>query len=132
MGPAARGQAGRPAVHSAADSAEEVDQRMISANGAQGAPTANGVSKAPVAGQRGPEGAPSTVPPTPATIKVEDLAKDYVMGTNVVHALRGVNLEVYPGEFVAVMGASGSGKSTFMNMIGCLDRPTRGSYFLDG
>lgn len=72
----------------------------------------------------GTESAPS--------IRVDHLTKDYVLGDNVVHALRGVTLDVYPGEFVAVMGASGSGKSTFMNLIGCLDRPTSGSYLLDG
>lgn len=70
--------------------------------------------------------------PEPPTIKVEHLSKDYVLGTTIVHALRGVSVEVHRGEFVAVMGASGSGKSTFMNLIGCLDRPTRGAYFLDG
>jgi putative ABC transport system ATP-binding protein len=66
------------------------------------------------------------------TIRVEGLTKDYYLGDNVVHALRGITLDVYPGEFVAVMGASGSGKSTFMNLIGCLDRPTGGTYLLDG
>ena len=73
-----------------------------------------------------------TLEPRDPIIHVEDLTKDYSMGENVVHALRGISLDVYPGEFVAVMGASGSGKSTFMNLLGCLDRPTSGTYLLDG
>lgn len=66
------------------------------------------------------------------TILVADLHKTYHVGEIQVHALRGISLRVEPGEFVAIMGASGSGKSTFMNLMGCLDRPTRGAYFLDG
>lgn len=65
-------------------------------------------------------------------IRVEALDKTYRMGDVEVPALRGVNLTMERGEFVAVMGASGSGKSTFMNILGCLDRPTGGKYFLEG
>ncbi len=65
-------------------------------------------------------------------IQVENLHKTYDLGEVQVHALRGVTLAIYPGEFVAIMGASGSGKSTFMNLIGCLDRPTKGRYLLEG
>jgi putative ABC transport system ATP-binding protein len=65
-------------------------------------------------------------------IRVRDLVKKYRMGDMEVPALRGVTLAMGTGEFVAVMGSSGSGKSTFMNILGCLDRPTSGKYFLDG
>jgi putative ABC transport system ATP-binding protein len=65
-------------------------------------------------------------------IRVENLHKTYRMGDVEVPALRGVNLTIERGEFVAVMGSSGSGKSTFMNILGCLDRPTQGKYFLEG
>src|SRR5215469_10696117 len=67
-----------------------------------------------------------------AVIKLEEIHKIYHTGEVDVHAVRGVTLQIEPGEFVAVMGASGSGKSTLMNMIGCLDRPTQGRYLLDG
>jgi putative ABC transport system ATP-binding protein len=67
-----------------------------------------------------------------AVIQLEQIHKTYVMGDVEVHALRGVSLTIREGEFVAIMGTSGSGKSTTMNIIGCLDRPTRGTYILDG
>jgi putative ABC transport system ATP-binding protein len=66
-----------------------------------------------------------------AIINISSLKKDYHIGEMTVHALRGVNLKITRGEFVAIMGASGSGKSTMLNIIGCLDRPSEGSYLLD-
>ena len=69
---------------------------------------------------------------TGAVIHVEDVHKYYELGETRVHALRGVSVDIAPGEFVAVMGASGGGKSTFMNILGCLDRPSSGRYLLEG
>jgi putative ABC transport system ATP-binding protein len=65
-------------------------------------------------------------------IHVEQLHKFYQMGETRVHALRGLSIEIGRGEFVAIMGASGSGKSTFMNIVGCLDKPSSGRYLLEG
>src|SRR4051812_47588355 len=65
-------------------------------------------------------------------IQVQDVHKYYELGETRVHALRGISVEISRGEFVAVMGASGSGKSTFMNIVGCLDKPSSGQYWLEG
>jgi putative ABC transport system ATP-binding protein len=67
-----------------------------------------------------------------ALIETRDLWKTYVMGSEEIHALRGVSIEIERGEYVAIMGPSGSGKSTLMNLIGCLDTPSKGSYLLNG
>jgi putative ABC transport system ATP-binding protein len=67
-----------------------------------------------------------------ALIETQDLWKTYVMGSEEIHALRGVSLQIDRGEYVAIMGPSGSGKSTLMNLIGCLDTPSKGGYLLNG
>ena len=65
-------------------------------------------------------------------IKLENITRDFIVGDETVHALRGVSFTIYEGEFVTIMGTSGSGKSTLLNTLGCLDTPTRGEYYLDG
>src|SRR5206468_2769996 len=71
-------------------------------------------------------------PPGPVVIDIENITKDYVMGEEVVRALRGVSLQIRRNEYIAIMGPSGSGKSTLMNMLGCLDTPTAGRYEFNG
>ena len=65
-------------------------------------------------------------------IELRDVKRDFLVGEETVHALRGVSFKIYEGEFVTIMGKSGSGKSTLLNQLGCLDTPTSGDYFLDG
>ena len=65
-------------------------------------------------------------------LSIQNLRRDFKMGTETVHALRGVSYDIYKGEFVTIMGTSGSGKSTMLNILGCMDRPTSGHYILDG
>src|SRR5512141_2081010 len=74
----------------------------------------------------------SIKPPGPVVIDIENITKDYVMGEEVVRALRGVSLQIRRNEYIAIMGPSGSGKSTLMNMLGCLDTPTSGRYEFNG
>ena len=71
-------------------------------------------------------------PPGPVVIDIENITKDYVMGEEVVRALRGVSLQIRRNEYIAIMGPSGSGKSTLMNMLGCLDTPSAGRYEFNG
>jgi putative ABC transport system ATP-binding protein len=65
-------------------------------------------------------------------LEIKELKREFIMGSETVHALRGISFEVEAGEFVTIMGSSGSGKTTLLNILGCLDKPTIGSYFLDG
>ena len=80
----------------------------------------------------GPANPPAAASGEGLLIQIEHLARTYMLGDIEVHALRGVSVDVRRGEFVAIMGASGSGKSTFMNILGCLDKPSKGKYILDG
>src|SRR2546427_3562024 len=73
-----------------------------------------------------------TRPRGPVVIDIENITKDYVMGEEIVRALRGVSLQIHHNEYIAIMGPSGSGKSTLMNMLGCLDTPTSGRYEFNG
>jgi putative ABC transport system ATP-binding protein len=73
-----------------------------------------------------------TRPPGPVVIDIENITKDYVMGEEIVRALRGVTLQIRRNEYLAIMGPSGSGKSTLMNMLGCLDTPSSGRYEFNG
>ncbi len=74
----------------------------------------------------------SVRPPGPLVIEIEDVTKVYEMGSETIHALRGVSLKIRRNEYLAIMGPSGSGKSTMMNMLGCLDTPTEGKYEFNG
>ena len=65
-------------------------------------------------------------------IKIQNLKRDFTMGSETVHALKGISFDIHKGEFVTIMGSSGSGKSTMLNTLGCLDQPTSGSYEIDG
>ena len=65
-------------------------------------------------------------------IELQDVRRDFQVGSETVHALRGISFKIYEGEFVTIMGTSGSGKSTLLNQLGCLDTPTSGEYYLDG
>src|SRR6202011_2212129 len=71
-------------------------------------------------------------PVGPVVIDIENITKNYVMGEETVHALRGVTLQIRRNEYIAIMGPSGSGKSTLMNMLGCLDTPSSGRYEFNG
>src|ERR1700756_4246432 len=78
------------------------------------------------------DGQQSVRPVGPVVIDIENITKDYVMGEEIVRALRGVTMQIRRNEYLAVMGPSGSGKSTLMNMLGCLDTPSSGRYEFNG
>ncbi len=74
----------------------------------------------------------SSTPERRVVIELDNVKRDFVVGSETVHALRGISFKIYEGEFVTIMGTSGSGKSTLLNQLGCLDTPTSGEYYLDG
>lgn len=71
-------------------------------------------------------------PAAKVVIELDNVKRDFIVGSETVHALRGISFKIYEGEFVTIMGTSGSGKSTLLNQLGCLDTPTSGEYYLDG
>ena len=70
--------------------------------------------------------------PKKVVIELDNVKRNFIVGSETVHALRGISFKIYEGEFVTIMGTSGSGKSTLLNQLGCLDTPTSGEYYLDG
>ena len=74
----------------------------------------------------------SSTPERRVVIELDNVRRDFIVGSETVHALRGISFKIYEGEFVTIMGTSGSGKSTLLNQLGCLDTPTSGEYYLDG
>ena len=70
--------------------------------------------------------------PQKVVIELDNVKRNFIVGSETVHALRGISFKIYEGEFVTIMGTSGSGKSTLLNQLGCLDTPTSGEYYLDG
>jgi putative ABC transport system ATP-binding protein len=97
----------------------------------QGSPAIKDLATIPQKAVASSDEAETILTSTPI-VDVRNLAKTYVVGRTRIRALQGISLKVYQGEFVAVMGPSGSGKSSFMNLVGCLDRPTQGEYWLAG
>ena len=109
---------GRPRRFRRSDARREQERHEI---GGRRRPAPGGAAVRP---RNGDDGAP--------VIALQDVEREYTMGAETVHALAGVSFTVEHGEYVAIMGPSGSGKSTLMNILGCLDTPTRGEYWLDG